>query len=221
MNRWQDSLPWYRLAAAVVVFVIVTPLLFIFQNSLRETLLDPILYAIWVVELAIKSTDQRCIWLLALVITLVFTIIISLRDLEVMRPRYTPESPAYTNIPSRIRFWRVQVWMGNEPGDLFSSHPSDMRALIIRALAYRENLEVGEIIDQIRVREIDVPPEVQYILGIGDLERGAEHRDGLMNRIRRMFGSSGERSAAIMLPNPSLDQVAAYLENLLEEDHDI
>ena len=71
MNKIRSSLPWPQLIFAFVVFIAMLVLAFSYQGTLRETVLVSILYVLWLGDLAIQSIDQRCIWQLALVNTLV------------------------------------------------------------------------------------------------------------------------------------------------------
>ena len=56
-----------------------------------------------------------------------------------------------------------------------------------KALAYRENKDSEEIRELLRSEKLQVPPEVRYILGMDDLQRGAEYRLGILHRIQQRF----------------------------------
>ena len=222
MKKIRSSLPWPQLISAFVVFIAILVLAFNYQDTLKETVLVSILYVLWVGDLAIQSFDQRCIWQMALVISLVLTIIFSLRKIE--KSISNPLTPVQRGslVPSRIRFWRIQVRVGSSAVYAHSSRPSDLRGLVIKVLAYRENTNIKEIIKLLRSKKLLAPPEVRYILGMDDLKRGAEYRLGILRRIQQKF--SLMRANVFDPPNspdPSLDQVAEYLESLLEDDYDI
>ena len=223
MNKIRSSLPWSQLIFAFVVFIAVLVLLtFIYQDTLRETVLVSILYVLWVGDLAIQSFDQRCIWLLALVITLVLTITFSRRKTEKPIADSQTTLRRRSFVPGRIDYWRSQVWLGSSAVYMRSYHRSDLRRLVIKALAYRENKDSEEIRELLRSEKLQVPPEVRYILGMDDLVRGAEYRLGILHRIQQRFNwIHANFLAPTFSPDPRLDKVAAYLESFVEDDHDV
>jgi hypothetical protein len=222
MNKIRSSLPWPQLIIAFVVFIAILVLAFRYQDTLKETVLVSILYVLWVGDLAIQSFDQRCIWQMALVISLVLTIIFSLRKIEksISNPLTTVQRGSL--VPSRIRFWRIQVRVGSSAVYERSSRPSDLRGLVIKSLAYRENRDIKEIKQLLRSKKLQAPPEVRYILGMDDLKRGADNRPGILRRIKQKFSLMRAKvSDPPYSPDPRFDQVADFLESLLEDDYDI
>jgi hypothetical protein len=139
MNKIRSSPPWSLLIFAFVIFIAAVAMAFIYQDTLRETVLVFILYVIWVGDLAIQSFDQRCIWQMALVITLILTIAFSRRKTEKSISNPPGNVHRHSSFPGRIRFWRTQVRIGSSAGFARRSRPSELSGLVIKALAYREN----------------------------------------------------------------------------------
>ncbi|MBA7640894.1 hypothetical protein ES703_48565 [subsurface metagenome] len=222
MNRIRSSPPWSLLIFAFFVFIAVLAMAFIYQDTLKETVLVFILYLIWVGDLAILSFDQRCIWQMALVIALILTIAFSRRKTEKSISSPPGNVHRRSSFPDRIRFWRTQVRIGSSAGFARRSRPSELSGLVIKALAYRENTDFKEIKEQLRSHEIQAPQEVRYILGIDDLQRATEQQPGNLVRIRKKFNlMRGKVLDPAYSPDPRFDKVAAYLESLLEAEHDI
>jgi hypothetical protein len=221
MNKIRSSLPWPQLIFAFVVFIAMLVLAFSYQGTLRETVLVSILYVLWLGDLAIQSIDQRCIWQLALVITLVLTITFFFRKIEKSISNSLTTVKRGSLVPSRIRFWRIQVRVGSSAVYARSSRPSDLSGLVIKALAYHENMDIKEVIKLLRSQKLQVPPEVRNILGMDDLKREAEYRLGILRRIQQKFRLMRANVLdPTFSPDPRLDKVAEYLESLLEDEHD-
>lgn len=222
MNKTRSLLHWPQLVFVFVVFSVMLILALFFQDTLRETVLVSILYLIWVGKLAIQSFDQRCIWQLAIVITLVLTLIFSLRkfgksilNFEVTERR---DSVNY----SRIQFWRSEIRVAGSAVFARRSRPSNLRRLVITGLAYRDHMDIKEINKQLRSRKLQVPPELRSILGVDDAQERAEQRPGILSLIRQKFNGLRRNSFdPELLPDPRLDEVASYLESLMEDYHDI
>jgi len=222
MNKIRSTFPWPQLMFTFVVFIALLVLAFSYQDTLRETVLVSILYVIWVGDLVIQSFHQRCIWLLAIVITLVLSIVFSLRKIgkSITNPQKTASHRSF--VRGRIRFWRTEVRAGSSAVYERSSRPSNLRGLVIKTLAYSENVDIKEIKKQLRSNKIHCPPEVRYLLGVDDLKRGAKNRLGIIQRIQQKF--SFVRANVIdptFSPDPRLDKIAEYLESFFKDEHDI
>ena len=105
MSKTQNSLPWLQILVAFVVFMVVIGLAIRFQDPIKEVVLLPLLYIVWVADLVLKSFDQRCIWSLALVIALVLSLVFSRRTQEFSED-HRRSTPQRFLDSGRIRFWR-------------------------------------------------------------------------------------------------------------------
>jgi hypothetical protein len=221
MNNIKRSFPRSQLISAFVVFLTVLGLGFIFQEALKDTLLVYIQYVLWVGELAFKSFDQRCIWLLALVITLVLTLKFSRYKTE--KPIEKPKTPLppRSSETRRINFWRkrIEVMRSAVERDYYLS---DLYQLIIKTLVYHEESNPVDIRERLRSGDLAVPSEVHEILGLVDLQSSPEQQIGIIQRIQQGFHwIRNIFKTQTDLPDPRLEKVAAYLESLLENDHDV
>jgi hypothetical protein len=220
MSKTQNSLPWLYFLVAFLVFMVVIGLAIRYQDPLKEAVLVPLLYIVWVVDLILKSFDQRCIWSLALVIALVLSLVFSRRTQEFSEDYRRSVSQRFLD-SGRIRFWRRQIRIGSSALYTSGFHRSELRRLVIETLAYREGLSDEEIKEQLYAGEIDLPSEIRYILGLDDSQDSPDKPLNFWKRIVRWFDEIiGRIVTPNFMPNPRLERVAEYLENLMEVDND-
>jgi hypothetical protein len=193
----------------------------IFLAALRETLFVYFLNLIWAGRIILQNFDQHCIWIMGVLIALVLTIVLSLRNLQIVHPDVQATKRDVSFIQNRIRFWRTEVNLMSSDVFSRSSHPSDLRRLVILVLANQAHVDIKEINKRIRYRKLQVPPEVSYVLGMETPQEEGRKQPGIiyqfMNSILRKWRSSRVSSDS---PDPRFGRVAAYLESLLENDHD-
>ena len=119
---------------AGLVFLTAVVFALRFQNRLKEIVLVPLLYLLWVGKLALRSFDQRCLWLLALIITLALSLSFSRRKerpFEIKPTRRLRHTPA----AGRIQFWRAQIRVNSSAVYAQNYRRSELRRLAIKALA--------------------------------------------------------------------------------------
>lgn len=209
-----------RLFYALLVFLVVLALAAAFQDILREIVLIPVLYVIWVGKLAFRGLDQRCIWSVLLFLAILFSQVLlrpSRRPPPLVRPASRREAPA-----GRIHFWREQVRAAS--GKLFARRyrSSDLRQLVTHVLAYRQHTTADKVMKEIRTGQLDIPSQVCYALCLDDREDDASKSIRLPGRIQRWLDwVLGRTENSLLRPNPNLEQTADYLESLMEVDDDI
>ena len=221
MNENRRRLLWPQLLAALLVFAVVVGLALYYQNSLKEIILIPLLYVLWVTELVLKSFDQRCIWVMALVVAVSLSLAFSYRSRSPVDIYQRLVSQRFFE-SGRIRYWRRQIRIGSSALYTSGFHRSELSRLVIETLAYREGVSAEEIKEQLNVGVITVPSEVRYVLGLDELQEPPEKPPGLMKRTARGFNQFFRQLfAPKILPNPRLEKVVEYLESLMEVDDDI
>jgi hypothetical protein len=220
MNETHQSLPWWQFLLAFVVFIAVLGLAYFYREQITEIVLVPILYVLWIIDIALQMFGQRCIWLLALVIALALSLVFSRRN---EKPVKDLDRTVYTRGPAvgRIHFWRRRVRVNSGAIYAISYRRSEMRQLVIRALAYRENSRIRDIEDQLRSGQLSVPAEVSHLLGLDDQPEESHKSLGLIDFIKLRFEWITERFVTPRYsPDPKIEKVAEYLENLMEVDND-
>jgi hypothetical protein len=218
MSRIQKSFPWIQIALFLVIFLMVLGVAALYREELKESLLVPLLYILWIGELTFKSFDQQCIWLLALTIALVLSVSFSRQSrkpVEKSRLKRRRSSLA----AGRIRFWRGQLRVGSSSVYAHSYRRLAIRQLVLRALAYRMGLDEEEIKAQIHSGRLQVPSEVGYVLGMDTTQ---DQPVGFLKRLQGRFEAITEWfGTSTFSPDPRLEKVADYLENLLEVENDV
>jgi hypothetical protein len=220
MNKNRRPLLWLQLMSALVVFAVVIGLALRFQDSLKEYVLIPLLYVMWVTELVLKSFDQRCIWLMALVVAVSLSLAFSHRSRSPVDIYQRSVSQRFPD-SGRIRYWRRQIRIGSSTLYTSGFHRSELSRLVIETLAYREGVSTEEIKEQLNVGVITLPTEVRYILGLDEVQGHPDKPLGFMKRTARWFNQIfGQLFAPKFSPNPRIEKVIEYLESLMEVDDD-
>ncbi|MFN2151124.1 MAG: hypothetical protein ACK2T5_05965 [Anaerolineales bacterium] len=220
MNRPGQSLLWQRILLAAIIFIAVLGLAFVFRDQITEIILIPILYILWVVDVALQMFGQRCIWFAALMIALLLSLFFSRRN---ERPVKELDRTVYSRGPAegRINFWRRRVRVNTRAINAVSYRRSEMYHLVIRALAYHENSNAQEIEERLQAGEIHVPPGVSSILGLDDRSVEARHQVHLLEAIKlRLRWMMARFFSPKYLPDSKIEQIAEYLESLMEVDYD-
>jgi hypothetical protein len=203
-----------------VVFLIVLGLAYLYRQQIIAIVLVPILYVLWVVNLALRIFGQQCIWTLALIIALILSVIYSRRN---EKPIKSLDRTVYGRGPAvgRIRFWRRRVRVNSNAIYAVSYRRPAMRHLIIQALAYRGNSNHQEIEKKLRSGEMSVPEDVSNILGLDDRPVEARNSINPGEFIKlRLDWLLGRFITPKYTPDPQIEKIAEYLEELTEVDND-
>jgi hypothetical protein len=202
----------------LLVFLGTLVLLWFLRHSIRETLVIPILYLLWLGRLVFNSIHQAVFWGLLLLAAA----ILLLRGLR-RRSQPGPAGARRTmrqHRSRRVAHWAVLV----ERTPLRSSHDiyalNEFRRLISAVWAYRAHLSPQEIERDIRSGVLDPPPELQLYFedsaGPGEPGRGTIGR--ALDPLRSWF--RGRRSQPPSSANAHLWSLIESLENDLEANRD-
>jgi len=220
MNKIHQASPRWQIIFTFVVFFAVLVLAYLYRQQIVEIVLVPILYLLWVFDLALQIFGQRCIWTVALIIALV----LSLRFFQRKeKPIKGLDRTVYGRGPAigRIQFWRRRVRVNTNAIYAVSYRRPVLRHLIIQALAYRENSNIQEIEKKLRSGQMNIPTEVSTIMGLKDHSVESRSSIGLIEFIKLRLDWIAERFITPkFVPDPQIEKVADYLENLMEVDND-
>jgi hypothetical protein len=220
MNENKQSLPWWQFLLIFVVFWVALGMSFIYRQQIAENVLVPILYLLWMTELALRILGQQCIWTLAILTTLILSIIF-FRQKE--KPTDGSDRTVYHRrlAVGRIQFWRRRVRVKSNAFNGVSYRRSEMRQLILQALAYRYSRDTPEIEIKLRSGQLSVPAEVSAILGLDDQPIELRKSINLIELVKLRIDWITERfTHSKFIPDPQIEKVADYLENLMEVDND-
>ncbi|HVU14573.1 MAG TPA: hypothetical protein VHD90_25020 [Phototrophicaceae bacterium] len=202
--------------AFVLVFVIFAALTLLFWNTVRDTIIVPIYYFVWVCGLMINSLSQQVF----IAILLVILFVIALNTLSSVHLRSTGggrQAPK-TSADTRYQHWQrlcVNVYASRFSRNLFIS---ESRRLILNILAYERAIKPFEVEALIKSGELRLPD------GIRDLFRQREspdYQEAVPNRgqtalfsLRRLIGQADQPSDPQV--ERLVNEVIAFVESHLE-----
>jgi hypothetical protein len=217
---------WNRRILALLLAVLA-PLALLLMLSLRgfvrETILIPLSYAVWIAGIFIRSTPQAVFWGLLVAVGL----ILAIRSLWVVGPPPATAGEGEVRVPRRQRvgFWIFQVYLAREGyarvrfADFFSR-------LALETLAFREGVTPAEAEARLQEGELETTPEVLAFLRIRRLASSAEEGNlfgWLAHRFKVWIASlDGRGNGRRRLSSENeLEKALSYLEDQLEVKHDV
>jgi hypothetical protein len=174
-RRWLlFVVPALLLAAMLIVLAV--------QGMVREVVVPPLAYALWLADLVIRSVPQATFWTVLLAIG----VYITLRGLvssgsgqstaggrstasgqgttsNILQARKR-ENAAEPPIPSRLEQCQLDMQRINESAFAREKVVFDLRHTVLDVLAYREHQEPAEIEWRVRNGSLDTPPEIRALL---------------------------------------------------------
>jgi hypothetical protein len=203
--------PWEYLVAIGLVLLLTVLLVSALRDVVREVIVIPLLYVLWMGRLLLRSVPQALFWF-AFVIVACFLALGSL-----VRGKGPPPEPhsAGRRFPGQVSVWAKWIRLmagGGYTGWYFGQH---VEKLIVAVLAYRERLNTRETRRRIKAGDLEVPPEVQAYFGILLMPLRRRWPLGLLARFRLR-----PRRGAQGAPPGGLERVVGFLEDQLEVGYD-
>jgi hypothetical protein len=157
---------WAVAAIMALVLLAAVPLAWLLHGYVRDRLILPASYLIWLARRFLESLDQEV--LLALVV------IAGAINLLLLLSRYY-EPPAAGTAPTTVR-GRVSAWLDLLPlaaqkGFVGQMPIRQLSLLLVNVLAQREQWPRAEIWAQLRAGTLPLPREIQAYLQTGDSQR--------------------------------------------------
>jgi hypothetical protein len=203
-----------RVAVAVLVVAFIFSILtLVFWTFVRDTIVIPVYYLIWVGGLVINSIPQGIFAGLLAIIGLV----IAFNTLTSLPRRSTALAPAKpsTQVDTRYQHWRrlsENLYVSRFSRNLFMA---DARRLILSILAYENGIEVAEVTALLKAGALELPG------GVGTLFAQADHQDELQEvlpsepftqKMRRWLRLGNAAPAR----NPQLEALVADIMGFIE-----
>lgn len=183
-----------------ISFVLALLMINVWGDLVRELILLPISYLIWIGGLLYRSFDQRALWTSLIIII----VLISWASLKLKRSADKPENKNLDLFLNRIEIWSKRlkdVHRGTYMQWRLAQHLS---GLVLDSLAYRAGLTREQIDQKILSGTLNIPDDIQaYLLAA----RGFEVADSMSGR---KFFSSVPRP--LDLPP---ERIAEFIENYL------
>lgn len=222
----QSSWRWVLYGAGVLLFT--TALTLMLLDFVRNKLLDPFGYTLWVIKQLILSIPQSLFWG-----AVEFAIlIIALRTFLVARQARDDESKLLlVSIPAerRVGYWRTQLKLARS-GNRYSRArlARQLSNLLVGLLAHQNRVTPQEIRQRIEAGELELDQDLKEYLLIG-FRYGAVQSENRFERMLRMFPEEARVPLAKLFGQPihplddmdnRIEAVVRYLENNLEVKHD-
>jgi hypothetical protein len=202
---------WEYLVAVGLGLLLTGLLVSVLRDVVREVIVIPLLYVLWMGRLLLRSVPQALFWF-AFVIVAFFLVLGSL-----VRGWRSPPEPHSVGrrFPGQVSVWAKRIRLmaaGGYTGWYFGQH---VEKLIVTVLAYRERLNTRETRRRIRAGDLEVPPEVQAYFCIVLMPSRRRWPLGLLSRFRFR-----PRKGAQGMPSSGLERVVGFLEDQLEVGYD-
>ena len=202
----------------ILVLLLFSVVSLVFWDFVRDVVITPVYYAVWVGNLLLKSISQEVYFFLFVIIGTVIGVntIFSAIRLRIIR------QSASRNFMSSSRYAH---WYRLSHNLYSSSITSDnfvreARRLILKILAYQFNVDVNEIEYRIETEALQVPEVIKTLIQkkrIKNLKPKPQRRENIINRLRRRFLNE-DLADNSHIDNP-VNEIVAYIEHLLEIDN--
>ncbi len=201
-----------RWLLALLTLGLLAALLFVFRDFVRQQLLIPIYYAVWLGGLLLRSLDQSLLWAMLLGSVGVIALVTVLRNLRGFSRADSARGGGAS--AGRVSFWARQIaWSAR--ADYF--HEESRRAtlrLVCAVLANQNRLPLEEVEARLQNGELGAPPEVLAFLQ-GQPSGGTSSRRSLWRSLRSLMGIETPSEE----DDPGFVAVVQFLEDQLEGKH--
>ncbi|NLG97746.1 MAG: hypothetical protein GX491_10330 [Chloroflexi bacterium] len=237
MNQVRLMNPRRLIITAVLLLVVSAALLFWARDLVRELIVNPLSYLIWLAGIFIRSTNQMFFWYIFAAIAL----IIAVRSLA-GRKKVAAQPPMSTMLHNdlvnhgRLHFWIVRVSLVHRGSRYYlGSFHDSLSHLLIDQLAYRFHLTPAQVEERLRENSLDVPPEIREYALSGrmrsietDRERFSRLWSDIFQKIKQAVREffSGQPGRTRPSPanaaevDPRIARILEYMEKELEVSHD-
>ncbi len=205
---------WIRVVVAVLVVAFIFSILtLLFWTFVRDTIVIPVYYVVWVTGLFLNSVPQGLFagFLAIIGLVIAFTTLTSLPR----RAGGTASPPAPVQVDTRYQHWRrlsENIHISRFSRNLFMS---DARKLILSILAYENGINVEEVTAMIRADALDLPDGVRALFQLTDQQdelAAPVPSEPLLQRLRRVL----HLGQAAVPRNPQVEALVADILNFIE-----
>jgi hypothetical protein len=194
-----------------LLLLLTIPLALTFQHTVREAIVIPLLYLLWLGRLIYLSIPQPLLWAAFLALAL-FIIVKSLgeRPGPLARPRKME-----ARYGGRVTAWAGRLYLATQ-GDYFKWRLArDLGQLGLELMAYRERLSPGQRDVYREIEKLAAPPEVQAFFRAG-LSLPSSRPLGLFSRLTRWLRRDTIASSLDLDP----ESIVQWLEDQMGDQDD-
>jgi hypothetical protein len=187
-------------------------LIFGLWDWLREAVVIPVMYFLWLMSRIANSIDQQVLWIGLFVLAL-----FGIAQVYFFRPRRAAEEPVEESAaPSqgRVKYWLVYVnlmLVGVYNRSFFSE---ELKRLILSILAERERQLPVEVEKRIRSGDLTVPPQVLTFFTSPRIRPAATLTEKARRTVEALINPAARENRPEKLED--LQSVIAFLEEQME-----
>jgi len=203
------------LFAVILLFSLLT---LVYWTFVRDTIIVPIYYSMWVTDLALKSVPQAVFLAILIFICLLIGVntLLSIRVRQFTRGAVEPPAPN----DSRYTVWKrlcSNLYSGTFVQDAFAW---EARKLILSIHAYEHGIEINQAEAMIRNGRLPVPAPVKILIEekkIQYFEGVSQPAPNIIVRLRCWLFPVEDPQKKLI--DDAVTEIVAYVEDLLEIDH--
>ena len=146
------------LAGIVILTFLVAAFIRIVPGGfLRDNIIQPLSYALWIVSLLLRGTPQVVFWGILLMIA----VVMALRSLAVVSHRPPHPQPLQINYPhrARLRYWVRQMLLTQDDRSILQLRDS-LGRLALDILSYQRGLTASQYQQQLDSGQLETPDEL-------------------------------------------------------------
>lgn len=186
----------------------------VFWGFMRDTILIPVYYVLWIVGLMLNSVPQGAY----LAILVILSAVIGLKIFESLHSAQRPPRAVRNQPPPNTRYVLWSILCTCAPGNWFSKNrlALEARKLVLAILAYEQGIDTTEVETLVRLGKLDLPDAIRNIIqnkAIPDApwsSRLSDRLSGTLDRLRHPFRS------AETPPDPYVEHLLAELISFVE-----
>lgn len=219
MNEGSKFKP--QLVIALVVFLAVLAMGYLFRGVLQETVLVAVEYTFWLGDYFVKLFGQNTLWMLVLVVALGLAIQLSRVLFSLPEGRRERINAIKAPDIGRIAYWQQPVYWYRKVSNGGNYFLLAFPKLVIDTLAYHERKDPDVVREAVLNGDLKVPEEVRRIVSMEAHSPGPEQEPRPFNGIRKLSQKLlGRTEQPVSDSDTRLEIVAAYLEELLEDENE-
>ena len=202
----------------VVVILIFSLLTLLYWPFVRDTIIVPIYYFMWVGDLVLKSVPQEAYLAVLILISLIIGVntLLSLRARRLMRSM--DEVPSQND--SRYSYWRKLCSNLYSSPFAQDSFAWESRKLILSIFAHQNALQTAQVEDMIRNNVLLVPASIKKLIQekkMQNFNMPAKPNENIIIRLRHWLLPIEDPKKQPV--NGAVAEIVDYIEHLLEIDH--
>jgi hypothetical protein len=203
----------------IAVLYIISILCVVFWNVVREQIIIPVYYLVWIGSLILKSISQK-VFLGLLIIGCLIIGVNTIKNLQVkkLQKRSEKNQPSST---SRYRFWSKLLYHSLTSEFFRWEFALEARKLIFSIFSYQEGLNPEEAELKIKRHELRVPDSVKQLVEKREIPLDTPIKNWIENwveKIRQVF--RGQDSQIDPRGDEHIEAIIQFIEDRLEITHD-